>query len=189
MTAPISQVSHVGSDIDGTLLAYNTAQSTRIVINHELIALMRSRSVRRVTLITNQAGIPFRLQTGNTKYPTPEMFGLRLVLLIGALEKAGIQTVSVYISLWHDKARREAIEQASIYLDDIGDTLLTNVGVPVYPQKAQSFRKPRPDMLLMAGIKTFYGDSSEDAEAASAARATFYKVDRFYEQEIENAVS
>lgn len=92
----------LGFDLDGTLLNYNHTPGQMPKANWELIKTLQSQ---KITVITNQGGIPFSL--ANPKYPTASHFVDRILYLVGALQCFDVMLGSLLVCVYHPKASEE----------------------------------------------------------------------------------
>lgn len=168
----------VGLDLDGTLVSYGTEREPRL--NPVALDMLRRRQIKTARILTNQAGIGFHLKAGDARFPSPALFVLRLVLALGGLHQIGIETVQVLVSLWHPGLLDDdALEQAAQMVADLAVVPQQLYGCALITSTLPGWRKPRPDMLLAAGLTSYWGDSKEDAEAAQAANVEYVAIQRF----------
>lgn len=170
----------IGCDIDGTLLDYNYIPGQFPQVNWKLVDTLRKRT-DRITLISNQGGLPFGLigtsRKDGRRYPTPQDFFNRCVYLIGALTVYHLEVNSIFVCTYHPKATVEANHQAALELESLFQSLFVPLSVSALPD----WRKPSGLMLYAAGIDQYYGDSDEDEQAvANCDYVQFVKVERFF---------
>lgn len=167
----------IGADIDGTLLDYNYIPGAPPAVNWPLIRTIRQRT-DTLYLVSNQGGMPFGIAGMQRKdgrfYPTPKDFVARLVHLAGALALHGIRIGGLWVCVFHPKALAEANMTAAETLTGLlqgFQALAANI------YRGDLMRKPAPNMLRHAELGCYYGDSDEDAQAASGIE--FVRVERF----------
>ena len=174
---------NAAADLDGTILNYGDGSAVRV--NHALLSLLARQRVRRVAICTNQGGLCFgvlgSVRRDGGSYPTPAQFCLRLRCAIVALSHYGIAVPAVRVSCWHKAADTQpevaaAVQQAAqeVRADLAG---LPGLGWRVYTTARA--HKPAPLMLCSVGATVYYGDSSEDAQAAANAGIQYHYVQRF----------
>jgi hypothetical protein len=126
----------------------------------------------RLWLVTNQGMIPFSMHDP-LHFPTAEDFRHRLIYLVGALALAGIKVAGLDAAVFHPKAPHEAVRWAEKELA----LSLAGLNLTCFVHLDPLSRKPGPFMLKRAGLTCYYGDSDEDAQAASGIE--FIRVPRF----------
>lgn len=163
-----------GFDLDGTLIAYGTPPGGKVVINEKLIdqLLMRGDSI---AIISNQGGVPFALN-GATNMPMPEDIAVRLRALTDYLAGKGVHISGIYVCAFHERARADRVVEASRKIvSACADLGITNI----VSYMSVHARKPDPFMITTSGVEVYFGDSSEDEQAAAAAGIEFVRVERF----------
>lgn len=158
----------IGADIDGTLLDYGHKFPNPHLANLPLINLL-SRKTNSIHLITNQGGIGMGL------VPIDGWID-RIEFLAKELRRAKIRVLSLQVALYHPKADLQKIESIAA---DLRSHLKRSSIRQWTVYASERARKPNPLMLRHTKIAEYWGDSTEDEQAALAAGAIFQKVERF----------
>lgn len=174
------------ADLDGTILNYGDGSTVRV--NHALLSLLRRHRARAPRRYLHQPGRAVLRRAGQraagrrSSYPTPARFCLRLRCAIVALSHYGIAVSAVRVSCWHEAGghaaggcRRCAASGAGNCTPTLAG--FTGLGWRVYTTARA--HKPAPLMLCSVGATVYYGDSSEDAQAAANAGIQYHYVERF----------
>lgn len=165
-------------DIDGTLLDYDYIPGEQPKVNWSLISSFAGETI---SLVTNQGGLVFGTMDAKRKdgrnYPKPLDFIKRVSALLHALRKMNIEVHRIHVCVYHPKATAEIIDQVVSELDSIIENSCPDLLLIIW--RKESERKPSPFMLQVAGASSYYGDSDEDEQAATAAEIPFFRVDRF----------
>lgn len=162
------------SDLDGTIIPYANNNTEATTINPDLVALWQSCGISRIKIATNQGGINFA--DGLNKYPTAEMVAKRLAFAVSALAEAGIEVTEICAATYHPKATPEMAWWSAIELESKVEKV-SNVSISA--NFGPEYRKPEIMMFVKLGATLYFGDSDEDAAAASAAGCKFARVERF----------
>ena len=181
----------IGLDIDGCIAAYGIQPGERPLVNLGLIFQLATWGVTSVSLISNQGGLPFGIKERDVvqdlpvsddklitfqKFPTPNVLAYRLIYFDDVLAFYGIRVRDIHLSLHHDNAASERVDQAADELKYALDGMTR--GTP-FVYTSPTMRKPNPGMLKEAQINMYFGDSAEDEQAARAAHCEFVLVPRF----------
>ena len=170
------------ADLDGTLIPYGQTNQQPTAFNHELAMQWKQSGVTELCIATNQVGMVF--SNGKNKYPTTQIVAWRIAYAIDELSKHGITVKTVIASAYHPKASIKLIGDAMLGLAQEFAALAMfgkfNVGkVTLLTKGTEQYRKPNPQMLFDLKATEYWGDSTEDEEAAKNAAVKFFSVARF----------
>ncbi|WP_347244660.1 hypothetical protein [Thermogutta sp.] len=173
----------VGIDLDGTIVDYACLQPV-VRVRPDLAEVLGAVGIeiagRPVAVLSNQGGLPWGVlgvaREDGRPYPTPAYFLRRLGMAVQALESLGAVVEKVGICVYHPKAPQEAILRAAEEVEkgiEVGKIQWLITADPDY-------RKPRPGLLLWAGVAMYIGDDEiVDGGAAALASVPFIRVPRF----------
>ena len=156
----------IGLDLDGTLINYNSNWLLPTAFNEDVLKALKKRRVKSVIIITNQGGMCL----GIPNKPSPEIVSMRIEYAIERLNRSKIKVDHVYISAFHKNATIVQIKEGASAV---------NLSVPFTVFRDEIYRKPSPEMLKVAKLTEYWGDSKEDQEASISARVNFVEVKRF----------
>lgn len=163
----------IALDFDGVVANYGD-HTTQLRFNGDLFRLLPRP--QPVAICTNQGGMAFSFSSPD-RYPTPQRIAYRLFHGCAFLEVRGYFVQRILIAAYHPKASEHDIERAARQLQERLQPFLFDCDLNIYT--TEQARKPSPFMLWTAEATMFYGDSSEDAQAAEAAGIPFVSVPRF----------
>lgn len=172
----------IALDLDGTLIDYSP-EGPQPRANPVVLDELRDLGARHVAICTNQGGLCFGVLGATRKdgrgYPTPADFMRRIAYARLALLANGIVVAAVRVSCYHPAAVSSPQVAAAIQraARQLRDPLLPTAPWRVFTTAAA--RKPQPLMLRSVGATEYWGDSDEDAAAATAAGIPFVRVERF----------
>jgi hypothetical protein len=161
----------IALDLDGTILNYGD-HTTQLRVN--LALLDRLPGPQPVSILTNQGGMCFS-KASPAKYPTPLTVAARLETARDFLSRAGYTVAIIHVSAWHPRGDSAEIQRVAAELR----RYLPVLAGAWHVYTTERARKPFPLMLRAAGATVYYGDSTEDTQAAVEAGIPFVSVPRF----------
>ena len=168
----------IGCDFDGTLTDYGFQAGSPVKVNTPLLETLRGSEI---TIITNQGGLAFGIMQSNRvdgrKYPLPIDFFNRYRDFVAIAKNFDVKVIQLQIALFHPKAQQHYVD---LVKDELFDLLVThNSRFDFRIYLTEHYRKPHSNMLELAEIEIYYGDSDEDQAAALEAGIEFMKVERY----------
>lgn len=136
----------------------------------------------RVAIATNQAGPAWGIETGDSKFPTPESLPERFRMVATRIPELGRAPWFVAVG---DPRLSLTAEDYRVLVDRVS---LGAGTLNLHVSAAFSWRKPAPGMLLavcatldvLPSQAMYVGDAESDAEAAERAGVTFAWADAFF---------
>jgi HAD superfamily hydrolase (TIGR01662 family) len=166
-------------DLDGTLVEkYGSQPLPNVQIYLERLAI----DGYKLAIASNQAGLAWRIMTGDQKYPDVVSMARRFEQI--TQEISSLADVPWFVSVVDDRVKLSTFDYKNLAADLEKACPSLNLIVRSDPQ----WRKPQPGMLLSAlqyfNIEAdnalFIGDYETDAEAAISAGIPFCWADAFF---------
>jgi HAD superfamily hydrolase (TIGR01662 family) len=166
-------------DLDGTLVEKFGSQplpNVKIYLEHLVI------DGQKLAIASNQAGLTWRILTGDQKYPDVVSMARRFERI--TQEIPSLANVPWFVSVADDRVRLPAMDYVNLAADLAKACPALNLIVRSDPE----WRKPQPGMLLSAlqyfqieaDDALYIGDYETDAEAAKSAGLPFCWADAFF---------